>query len=296
MKRLLAVIPVALALTACGTKPGSDGRPSVVAGAYPMAFVAQQVGGPGVKVTNLTSPGAEPHDVELTGGQVAALADADVVIHIPGLQAAVDDAITSVKAARTINLLDHVTPLRALKQQRGEVRGPYDPHLWLDPDNLVPATNAVADALAAADPSHAAGYRHRAASLVGKLTRLDADYRAGLRTCQRRTIVTSHAAFGYLARAYRLTQIPIAGIEPSQEPSTSDLAGIARTVKAAGVTTVFTETLVSPAIADTVARETGAHTATLDPIEGLTKATARDDYFSLMRDNLAAIRTADSCS
>lgn len=285
----------ALLLAGCaGTSGSDDGRPRVVASFYPFAFVSEQVGGSFVQVDNLTSPGVEPHDVELAPQQVASVQDADVVIFEKDFQAAVDAAVKQAGRSKdaTIDVSDLVTELPA--SQDGE--GPIDPHTWLDPQNMVTVTNAVADALATADPAHATEFRANADALVSQLDDLDTAFSAGLKTCERRTIVTSHAAFAYLAASYGLTQVPIAGIDPSAEPSPRDLADITRLVRTEGITTVFTEELVSPAVARTVANETGTTTATLDPIEGLGDDTKDETYLTLMRRNLEAIRTANSCS
>ncbi|WP_208006727.1 metal ABC transporter solute-binding protein, Zn/Mn family [Aeromicrobium phragmitis] len=173
--------------------------------------------------------------------------------------------------------------------------GDVDPHLWLDPTNLKPAAQSLADALSQADPDHADAYAANAQALIDDLTALDAEFADGLATCERRDFVTSHAAFSYLAHAYDLHQLPIAGIDPGSEPSTAQLGQITELVQTEGITTIFTETLASPALAETVARETGATTATLDPIEGLTDETSDQDYLSIMRANLAALQKANDC-
>ncbi|OUZ11363.1 hypothetical protein BHE97_05885 [Aeromicrobium sp. PE09-221] len=173
--------------------------------------------------------------------------------------------------------------------------GGVDPHLWLDPTNLEPAATAIADALSDADPDNADTYQANADELIADLETLDEEFETGLAQCERREFVTSHAAFSYLAHAYDLTQVPIAGIDPGAEPSSAQLAEITDLVQEEGITTIFTETLASPALAETIARETGARTATLDPIEGLTDETADADYLSLMRDNLAALQEANTC-
>jgi zinc transport system substrate-binding protein len=290
----LTVLALVLPLAACSQGTSSD-RTTVVAGLYPFAYVAQQVGGADVTVENLTTPGVEPHDLELTGRQVASVSEADLVIHFHDLQPAVDSAITDKESA-----LDIATVVKTKHgdepghgESEGHDHGAVDPHVWLDPRRMETITAAVRDRLAAVDPSHAATYRTNAARLITKLQRLDADFSAGLKTCDRRTIVTSHAAFGYLASRYRLTQVPIAGLDPANEPSGRQLATITDLVRDEGVTTVFTEELVSPVVAQTVARETGAHTATLNPIEGTT--SKKDDYVSLMRANLKAIQQANGC-
>ncbi len=286
MKRaLLFVVTSALVLSGCGGASTDDGRPSVAASFYPFAFVVEQVGGSFVQTDNLTSPGVEPHDVELTPKQVGRVQDADVVVFEKGFQTAVDNAVEQAgrSAGSTIDVSAVVTETED------------DPHVWLDPQNMVLVTREVETALAAADPTHADAFATNADALVAELETLDADFSAGLETCERRTIVTSHAAFAYLAARYDLVQVPIAGLDPSNEPSPRELADVTRLVRDEGITTVFTEELVSPAVARTVANETGAQIATLDPIEGLGDDTSDETYLTLMRRNLEALRTANSC-
>lgn len=287
MKRVYLPLVVAAVtlLSGCSGTSADDLRPSVVASFYPFAFVVEQVGGTYIQVDNLTSPGVEPHDVELTPKQVARVQDADVLVFEKGFQAAVDNAVEQAgrSAAHTVDASAVVTETAD------------DPHVWLDPQNMVLVTQAVESALSAADPAHAAAFASNADALVTELNTLDADFSAGLEACERRTIVTSHAAFGYLAARYDLIQVPIAGLDPSNEPSPRDLAAVTRLVRDQGITTVFTEELVSPAVARTVANETGAKTATLDPIEGLGDDTRDETYLTLMRRNLEALRTANSC-
>ena len=178
----------------------------------------------------------------------------------------------------------------------GHDHGPGDPHLWLDPANMITLTRDVERAFGDADPDNAETYTANADELVAELRELESDFAAGLEQCERREFVVSHAAFGYLARAFDLEQEPIAGIDPSNEPSAAQLAELSDLVRDEGITTVFTERLVSSAVADTVAREAGVETAVLDPVEGLTDETEDEDYISLMRQNLEALRTANDCS
>jgi zinc transport system substrate-binding protein len=127
------------------------------------------------------------------------------------------------------------------------------------------------------------------------LAQLDSDYKAALGSCQNRDLVTSHNAFAYLADRYGMTQVGIAGLTPESEPTPADLAAVTQFVKAHDVKTIYYETLVSPAIAQTVARETGAKTEVLDPIEGLTDKSQGKDYLQVMRSNLANLKTGQPC-
>ena len=263
---------------------GSGGRSQVVAAFYPLAFAAQTVGGPGLQVRNLTPSGAEPHDIELTARDVASVQEARLVLYLShGFQPALEDAVRGAKGRR-IDVLQGLT----LRAGVGEEAGRTDPHVWLDPILFARIVRRIGDALD----------RPRAAdALIAKLTALDAAYRRGLRDCAHRTFVTSHAAFGYLSARYGLHQVAITGLDPEAEPSARRLASLAELVRRSGTGTVFFERLVSPKLAETVAREAGARTAVLDPIEGLTPSESQSGatYLSLMRQNLAALRSALRC-
>ena len=275
---VLLVAGVVLALTAGGDTNGNRGGETVAAGFYPLAFAAQEIGGAGVEVDNLTPPGTEPHDLEPTPDDVQRLQSADLVLLLGrGFQPSLERAAESA-SGRVLELLD--TPGLALQ--------PEDPHVWLDPVRY----EAVVEAIGRAMGDEAAARR-----LVARLQALDRLYAHGLAHCRRRSIVTSHEAFGYLAERYGLTQVPISGISPEAEPTPRDLQRVVDTVRETHATTVFTEPLVSPRLADAVASETGARTAVLDPLEGLTSAEQAkgDDYFSLMRQNLAALEDGLGC-
>jgi zinc transport system substrate-binding protein len=276
-----AVLP----LGACGSDESGSGE-SVIAAFYPIAYAAKRIA-PGADVENLTPAGAEPHDLELSPREVERVKDADVVLYLGrGFMPALEDAIAGAENA--VDLLPDVG-LRAASgaHGHGEEAGP-DPHIWLDPTRYAALVRKVADAL---------GKPEAADELVAELERLDAEFRAGLARCERREIVSSHAAFGYLADAYDLTQIPLTGISPEAEPSAKAIEGLVREVEEERATTVFFETLVSPKLAETVAREAGVDTAVLNPLEGLTEEEIDEgaDYFSVMRENLGALRKALGC-
>jgi zinc transport system substrate-binding protein len=295
---LLTVIATGPA--ACGE--GSDsaaagGRTEVVGAFYPMAWLAERVGGNDVTVSTLTKPGTEPHDLELTPRQVVDVGRAKYVVYVKGIQPAVDDAVEQHAKDHALDAAGVVKTLPATAAEPGEEghTTSYDPHIWLDPSRLATVATTLGDRLAAIDPGHAADYRANATSVAAELTVLDREFRDGLKACARKTIVTSHAAFGYPADRYGLTQIPIAGIDPQSEPSPKRLAELTGEVRANKASTIFTETLVSPKVAQTLATEAGVRTATLDPVEGVAEGT-RDDYLSIMRRNLATLRTALDCA
>jgi zinc transport system substrate-binding protein len=270
-----ALLVTVLALAGCGGgSADADGR-IVVAAFYPLAWVAEKVADEDVEVTNLTPPGAEPHDLELTARDVERLREADVVLYLGGgFMPALEDAVAEHEGA--IDLL------------RGQDGRTGDPHVWLDPTRLSRIARRSAAEL---------GEPAAADAVVLRLEQLDGELREGLARCERREIVTSHAAFGYLADAYGLRQIALTGISPEAEPSPRALEELVERVKEVGATTVFFESLVSPRLAETVAREAGVRTAELDPLEGLSEEEldAGADYVSVMRENLGVLREALGC-
>ena len=287
----------ALLLAGCGGSAGDapDGH-RVAAAFYPLAYVAERVAGGQAEVENLTSPGSEPHDLEPTVGEAALISEADLVIHLGGFQPAVDDTIVENAGGRVLDVADVVglRPIAGEDEHGDEDEHADDPHFWLDPLRMADLADAVAEQLAEVDPENAADYRQNAAEVRADLEALDRDYRDGLADCARDTVVVSHDAFGYLAK-YGLRLEPIAGLSPGAEPAPAELAELRRLIMQEQVTTVFSETLASPALAETLAREAGVDTAVLDPIEGLADETAEEDYLSLMRGNLAALQRANGC-
>jgi zinc transport system substrate-binding protein len=279
----VALCALAVVVSGCSGSSDAVGGPTVVASFYPLAWVAERVATPGTNIVDLTPAGAEPHDLELTPSDLETLQDADLVLYLGhGFQPAVEKAVDG-RSGPSLDLL-------ATQRLRpgGEGGGTADPHVWLDPTRLARMAMAVGDAL----------HRKQAGQEVAAdLGGLDREYREGLAHCRRHEIVTSHAAFGYLADRYGLDQVALAGLSPEAEPSPQDLQKLVDEVRRTGATTVFSETLVSPRLAETIAREADVATAVLDPIEGLTndEVDAGDDYVSRMRSNLATLRKALGC-
>jgi zinc transport system substrate-binding protein len=265
---VVVLVLVGLAVAGC-SRAGAVAADATVASLYPLAWAVGQVE-PGTEVVDLTPPGAEPHDIELTPSDVETIHDAALVVFVSGgLQPAVEDAVDA-RSGPSLDLLDAET----------------DPHIWLDPVRFARAARAIARAVGGSPDA-----------AVRKLDRLDADYRRGLADCDRHVFVTTHGAFGRLAARYGLTQVSLAGRSPESEPGPRELEDLVAQVRESGATTVFTEPLVSDRLAKTVAREAGVAVATLDPVEGLSeeRLAAGEDYLSVMRTNLAALREALRC-
>lgn len=279
---------VATSLAACDGGDGNGdtrGRVQVVASFYPLAEVARRVGADRVAVSDLTPAGAEPHDIELRPQDVERIEGADLVVVVGGgFQPAVERAAQR-SGTGTVEVLRVVAP------------GASDPHVWLDPVLMGDIARVVEEALARIDPPGGAGYRANAETFRREMAELDAQFRAGLASCERTVLVTAHDAFGYLARRYGLEAVSIAGMAPDAEPDPRRLGELVDLVRSRGVTTVFTEELVSPRVAETLAREAGARTAVLNPIEGLTTEQLRAglDYADAMRANLQQLRAGLGC-
>ncbi len=300
----------ALLTTGCGSDDaGGDDGLQVLAGFYPLEWAAERVGGDRISVEALTPPGGEPHDLELTPRDVASVEDADLLVYLAGFQPALDEAAEAAggdstwDAGSAADLLageDHEHDAEEEAEGAGDHAHEHegdveDPHFWLDPVRLADVGDALADRLSELDPEGSDTFAANAAALRADLEALDAEMRAGLETCAVTTLVTAHDAFGYLADRYGLEVVGINGISPSQEPSPAQLAAISRLVAERGVTTVYTEALVDPAVAETVAEEAGVRTAVLDPVEGLTDESAGADYLEVMRANLATLQEGQSC-
>ncbi|PAU91054.1 zinc ABC transporter substrate-binding protein [Kocuria sp. WN036] len=323
-------LTAALALSSCASGSGDPSTAtagdagetlSVQASFYPLQYVTERVGGDLVQVESLTPAGAEPHDLELSPAAVDGLRTADAVVYLSGFQPAVDDAVAQAAPEHALDAVhagvegeeahsaeEHEAaeasysgeahseekPAEEPAGDDGHGHEGEDPHFWLDPDRLAAVATEVAHELAEVDPDNAAAYESNAEELAEELAALDEEFTEGLATCERDTIVVSHDAYGYLADKYDLEQVAISGLDPDTEPSPARLAEIGKVVEAEGVTTVFSESLVNPKVAETLAAEHGIETAVLDPVENQSDESA--DYQQVMRDNLEALRTALDCA
>ena len=327
----VAVLALAGSLASCAAlSPGSDstaaasgasgaaptaapsGALTVSTSFYPIQYLAQAIGGEHVAVTSVTPTNVEPHDFELSPKDVTALSASSLVLYVSGFQPSLDDALAQVSGPTVVDLAGSVDLVHhdgvEEEHEEGATEGAteaateaahdhgaaaaLDPHFWLDPVRMQAAAKAVEAALAQADPAHADDYAANLDTLNATLTDLNTSYSTGLGHCERTTFVTSHAAFGYLADRYSLTQASISGVDPESEPSPAELAEVKKVVESTGTTTIFTEELVSPETAQAVAAETGAQTRVLSPIES---APESGDYAGVMRTNLEELRTALSC-
>ena len=317
MFRMTAVAAVAaLTLGGCAASTASpdDGRLHVVASFYPLAYAVEQVGGDRVTVASLTKPGGEPHDLELLPRQILDLQRADVTVYLAHFQPAVDAAVAA-HAKRSAFDVTEAADLMTLEQDHADTdhaeheqadhghdddhdhdHGGTDPHFWLDPIRYGDVASAIAAQLTAADPAGATAYQAGAQAFTKRLADLDEAYRSGLSGCRTARVVTGHAAFGYLTTRYGLEEEAVSGLSPDQEPTAASMAHVVEFVRDNDIRTVYAETLASPALTETLARETGARVSVLDPVEGITDESAGPDYFAVMQANLTNLRAGQECS
>jgi zinc transport system substrate-binding protein len=293
---LLLICALGLALPASPTPAQAQERVRVVVSFYPLQEAAQRVGGDRVMVTNLVPAGAEPHDLELTPRDVETIRQAQLVVFLgAGFQPTVERAVAAL-AGSNVAIVD-VARNMPLRPGEGEFASAMDPHVWLDPLLLKQIVVDIRDALLRLDPAGRDLFEANTIAYHGALDQLHEEFRAGLENCTRREVVTGHAAFAYLTARYNLRQIAVAGLSPEAEPSPREMQEIIRLARQYGVRVVYTEPGADPRLSATVARELGARTRVLNPIEGITaeEQAAGKGYVDLMRENLSALREGLGC-
>jgi zinc transport system substrate-binding protein len=314
VNRFLVVASCVLALSACGgSSPRLDTdtdttQVTIAASFYPIEEIVRNIGGTHVNIVELTPSGQGAHDVQLTAKQLNVLSSASAVFYISdGFQPDVEKAVASLPGSVVpVDLLQSVTLLDVVAQldgTEGETDGEVlasgkDPHVWLDPTNMIAMTTAVADALSQLRPEVSTQFNAAAKAYIAELQTLGNEIDTQLATCESRVLVTSHRAFAYLAERANLRQVAIAGVNPEEEPSAKSLEAIAAFAQANKVSTIFFETLLPADLAKTLADKVGATADLLDPVEGISSADveAGATYISIQRDNLSRVAKGLRCS
>lgn len=304
-KSLAFTVLSAVLLSGCASKTASsDGKLNVVTTFYPMYEFTKQVAGDHANVIALIPPGAEPHDWEPSAKDMTQLKNANLFVYNGIVEGWAEQALKSaenknrvvVEASKGIELMEGLAEEEHKEDSKNEAHGDkiLDPHVWLTPVLAQKEVESIVVGLSQADPAHKDDYRKNADAYIGKLKALDESFKSGLKYVKHKEFVTQHAAFGYLAKEYGLTQVPIAGLSPEEEPAPDKMAEIIKFAKDNKVQTIFFETLVDPKVASTIAKEVGAKTAVLNPIEGLTDEDKKKnlDYIGVMTNNLEALKKA----
>lgn len=261
---------------------------------YPLAEFASRVGGKYVKVINITPAGSEPHDYEPTPIDIKKIYTAKLFIfNGAGVDPWADKIKQDLvkKGSIVVNMMD------IIRSYNPHTSTNFNPHIWLDPVIAQEIVLKISNAIQKADPKHTYYYQQRTNLFIDALKTLDKDYAHGLDSCKLHDIITSHAAFNYLAKRYGFNTYSIAGLSPEEEPSPKTMAQLITLVREKHIRYIFFERLVGPRLSDTIAHETGAKTLVLDPIEGLTEKEIRagKDYLSIMRENLVNLKQAMEC-
>jgi zinc transport system substrate-binding protein len=300
MKILLAFLTSSLILAGCSnaaedSQPASESLPSIVTGSFAVAWLASSISDGCAVVTDLAPSGGDAHDLELTASQTASILDADLVVPVDGLQPAFD-AVAESKSSGVFDILDLLDPLTAenhADEDGHENHGLLDPHFWLDPKRVSDAAGFLGAEISKLSADCATKVEVTVPAVQAQLEDLTQEFETSLATCSSRTIVVSHEAFGYLADAFNLEQIGVAGLDPEGEPSAARLKEVIDLANSLGVSAVFTESTVNPDVAQTLADALEVGILTLDPLE---IASVSKDYISLMQTNLEALRSGLNCS
>ncbi|WP_374110655.1 metal ABC transporter substrate-binding protein [Neobacillus cucumis] len=279
------------------TSEGSK-KLQIVTTFYPMYYFAQKVAGSSANVELLIPNGVEPHDWEPTANDMAKIQDSDLFIYNSRyfetwtekvFKSINDPNLKVIEASNGIELMD---ALDSEEEDNHEHTSSKDPHVWLSPVLAQKEVDNIAKALEQADPKNKDKFQKNAAALNSELADLDSLYKETIDKAKKKEFVTQHAAFGYLAKQYGLTQIPIAGLSPDVEPTLGKLAELTDLTKKKNVKIIYFEELTSSKVADTLAKEIGAKTEVLNPLEGLTKKEQEKglDYIDVMKNNLESLK------
>lgn len=299
-KKMLSLIVLLFVLAGCrySVTPPEEGKIRVVATFFPLYDITAKIGGGRLDVVSLVPQGVEPHDYDPSPQDMLKLADSGAFVTI-GLDFSVIENKLVQAGESKMRIIDSKKGIVLLEADNSggaeeSSGGGRDPHLWLSPSDMIKMANNIAEGLQDVDPQNKEAYMYNLAKVIEQLKKLDEEYRKGLSDCRKDVILTNHRAFAYLERDYGFRQIGISGLEPETEPTPQEIIRIKEEALKNGIKYIFTEELVDQRIAETIAKEIGAKTIVLDPVEGIREPG--DDYFSIMRKNLASLRTAMVCS
>jgi zinc transport system substrate-binding protein len=295
---LFAVIIIVALLNFSQKETNNSPKIKVVTSFYPLYFFASQIAGDKAIVSNITPAGAEPHEYEPTARDIASIEDSNLlVLNGGGLEGWSENVQSNLNKNKTKVVVagDGLTTKKHLEE--GQDHDGIDPHIWLSPVLARQMVDKIESGLSISDPSNLSYYKSNAEILKNELSVLDEEFKKGLVTCGSKNIITSHSAFAYLASAYGLNQVSIAGLSTEEEPSSKEMSEISKFSKDNNVKYIFFESLISPKLSETIAKEIGAQTLVLNPIEGLTidEINSGKDYFSEMRNNLVNLKIALQC-
>lgn len=282
---VLTMMLLTLSVVGCAKGQPAQGdseKPMVYATFYPMYFLTERIGGDKIQIATLIPPGVEPHDWEPSPKTLASLTEAKLLI------------ANGLNMEPWLESLSQVAPdTKVVKLSEGlHTLQNGDPHLWLDPLLMQKMARKVTDALVEIDIANKEFYERNLQKLNQDLADLDQAYLEGLAQVQQPNLVVSHEAFGYLAERYKLNQVALRGLDPDAEPTPAKMAELVDYCKTNDIHYIFYEELINPKVSEILAKEVGAKTLSLNPLESLSsqQAQQKQDYLSVMKENLAHLQ------
>lgn len=317
IRKLIVLFTIVFFVSAVGcsenvsveNKSKNDERISVYTSFYTMYDFASKIGGDRVELHNLVPTGTEPHDWEPSPKDILSIEKADVLVYNgAGMEDWIEKILSSIRNEKleVVEVSKDITLLKDDQEEHEEESSSEegqenedehlenDPHIWLNPLLAKKQMEAIKNAFVKADPSNKDYYEKNYVDNAKKLDDLDSEYKEALSKYTERDIIVAHKAFGYLCEAYGLRQVAIEGLNAESEPTPARMAEVVKFARDNNVKVIFFEELISPKVANAIAREVGARTEVLNPLEGLKEEdiSAGKDYFSVMRENLEALKKA----
>jgi len=295
---LFAILIVVTGILVSGSNQKTKNRKkiSVTTSIYPLYYFTSKIAGDKAEVKNIIPAGAEPHGYEPTAQEIARIETSDLLVLNGGpIEVWASKVKKQLEKSHVKILTTGETLINLTLEKEGKTIA--DPHIWLSPFLAIKQTELISKALIDIDPENRQFYEKNQKKLAENISQLNNKYEKELKNCEHNIIITSHTAFGYLAKDYGLKQIALSGISPEEEPTAKQLAQISDLVKKEGIDYVFFETLVSPKLSNTIANEAGIRTLVLNPAGGISEQEIKQgkDYMSIMNDNLNNLKTALKC-
>ncbi len=277
-------------------KQTQDNKTLITTSFYPLYFLTKEITGDRAEVINLTKTGGEPHDYEPSTKDIMTIENSQLLIvngaFFESWLGKFDNEINT-NNKQILKVAENLADLKFEEDGILET----DSHVWLDPVLAQKEVELINEKLKEIDPNNTKNYQENTEKLLQKLAELDNEFKLGLANCQNDKVITSHAAFAYLAKRYGFEQIAIQGLNPDEDPSPAKIAATTKLARENNISYIFFETLVSPKISETIAKEIGAGTLVFNPIEGLSdeEEQSGENYFSIQRENLTSLRLALNC-
>ncbi|WP_393966140.1 metal ABC transporter solute-binding protein, Zn/Mn family [Exiguobacterium sp. S22-S28] len=331
MKKLIPALTVAFAsatfLAACGSadsgsnQDAADQKLNVYTSTFATAAIAKEIGGADVDVKMIVPPGADPHSYEPTSKQLTEIAQGDLFLltgttlepYSEKIKASLKgNDVRFIETSKGIDLLEASATVHVHGEsdahdeehahedehtedehaEEGHDHGKYDPHVWLDPNNAKLMAQSISTALAKEVPDKKATFEKKLAEFNTQADELDQNLQQAVADGSKKELLVTHAAYGYLAERYGFSQLPIAGISPSDEPSQKQLAALVKEAKLHDLKYIAFEETVSPKVARVIQQEIGAEAITIHNLESVTKEQQDASYFDLMNENVTTLKKA----